>query len=93
MPTQAAFLAANGIAAVFITGTTGEFHALTCDERLALSDAWASAGAAHGLAVIAHVGGNALDDARPLARRAGTLGLAAISTLARRTSSRARWPT
>ena len=51
-----AFLAANGVRTVFISGTTGECHSLTCDERLALSDAWASAGPAHGLAVIAHVG-------------------------------------
>ena len=50
VPTQAAFLAANGIRTVFITGTTGECHSLTRPERLALYDAWASAGAAHGLA-------------------------------------------
>jgi N-acetylneuraminate lyase len=81
VPAQAAFLAANGIRTVFITGTTGEFHALTHPERLVLYDAWAAAGAAQGLAVIAHVGGNALDDARALARRAAALGIAAISTL------------
>ena len=39
------FLAANGIRTVFITGTTGECHALTRAERLALYEAWASAGA------------------------------------------------
>ena len=31
VPVQAAFLAANGIRTVFITGTTGECHSLTCD--------------------------------------------------------------
>ena len=46
-----------------------------------LYDAWAAAGAAHGLAVIAHVGGNSIDDARALARRAAALELSAISTL------------
>ena len=79
---QASFLAANGIQTVFITGTTGECHSLTCDERLALYDAWAQAGPAHGLAVIGHVGGNSIEDARRLARRARDLRFAAISTLA-----------
>ena len=64
VPVQAAFLAANGIRTVFITGTTGECHSLTCDERLALFDAWAAAGPAHGLSVIAHVGGNSIEDAK-----------------------------
>jgi N-acetylneuraminate lyase len=80
--TQAAFLAANGVGTVFISGTTGECHSMTCDERLALSEAWASAGPAHHLAVIAHVGSHAIEDARRLAREAGRLGLAGISTLA-----------
>ena len=82
VPTQAAFLAANGIRTVFITGSTGECHSLVCGERLALYDAWASAGPAQGLAVIAHVGGNSIEDARTLARRARDLGLSAISALA-----------
>lgn len=79
---QAAFLAANGIRTVFITGTTGECHSLTHAERLAMLDAWAEAGPAHGLSVIAHVGGNSLEDARALARRSARLGLAAVSALA-----------
>jgi N-acetylneuraminate lyase len=82
LPIQAAFLAANGVRTVFISGTTGECHSMTCDERLALSEAWAAAGPAHGLQVIAHVGSHAIEDARRLARSAGTLGLAGISTLA-----------
>jgi N-acetylneuraminate lyase len=80
--TQASFLAGNGVRTVFITGSTGECHSLTRDERLVLYDAWADAGRASGLAVIAHVGGNSLEDARTLARRAGTLELSAISALA-----------
>jgi N-acetylneuraminate lyase len=82
VPIQAAFLAQNGTRTVFITGSTGECHSLTCDERLVLYDAWAQAGAAHGLSVIGHVGGNSIEDARALARRARALGLAAISALA-----------
>jgi N-acetylneuraminate lyase len=79
---QAAFLAANGVRTVFITGSTGECHSLTCAERLALYDAWADAGQTHGIAVIGHVGGNSLDEARTLARRARTLGLSAVSSIA-----------
>jgi N-acetylneuraminate lyase len=82
VPIQAAFLATRGIKTVFITGTTGECHSLTCEERLALYDAWADAAPAHGIAVIAHVGGNSIEDARVLARRAGGLELAGISALA-----------
>ena len=82
VPTQAAFLAANGIRTVFITGSTGESHSLTCPERLALYDAWAAAAPAHGLSVIGHVGGNCVEDAKTLARRAEALGFTAISALA-----------
>jgi N-acetylneuraminate lyase len=78
---QASFLAANGIRTVFITGTTGECHSLTCDERLALYEAWADAAPGNGLAVIAHVGGNSIEDARRLARRARERQFAAISSL------------
>jgi len=82
VPMQAAFLAANGIRTVFITGSTGESHSLTCAERLALYDAWANAAPEHGLRVIAHVGSNCIEDAKTLARRAEKLGFAAISALA-----------
>ena len=78
---QASFLAANGIRSVFITGTTGECHSLTCDERLALYEAWADAAPAHGISVIGHVGGNSIEDARRLARRARDRHFAAISAL------------
>jgi N-acetylneuraminate lyase len=82
VPAQAAFLAANGIRTVFITGTTGECHSLTCDERLTLYEAWAPAARSHGLSVVAHVGGNSIEDARTLAHRAAALDFAAISALA-----------
>jgi N-acetylneuraminate lyase len=82
VPTQAAFLAANGIRTVFITGSTGESHSLTCAERLALYDAWAAAAPEHGLSVIGHVGSNCLEDSKTLARRAEQLGFTAISALA-----------
>ncbi|MCC6164090.1 MAG: dihydrodipicolinate synthase family protein [Acidobacteria bacterium] len=82
VPVQAAFLAARSIRTVFISGSTGECHSLTHAERLALYDAWADAGPAHGVTVIAHVGGNAIGDARVLARHAASLGLAATSAMA-----------
>jgi len=81
VPIQAAFLASNGIRTVFITGTTGECHSLTCNERLALYDAWADAAPPNSLAVIAHVGGNSIQDARALARHARARQFAAISSL------------
>jgi N-acetylneuraminate lyase len=82
VPIQASFLAANGIRTVFITGTTGESHSLTREERISLYKAWAAAGPAHGLTVIAHVGSNSIDDAKAFARRARELELAAIAALA-----------
>lgn len=82
VPTQAAFLAANGTKTVFITGSTGESHSVSRDEKLELYDAWAVAGKANNLSVIAHVGGNCIEDAKALARRAGKLGFKAISALA-----------
>ena len=72
--TQAAFLAANGIRTIFMTGSTGESHSLTTAEKLALYDAWGIAGKASGLKVIAHVGSNCVEDSKTLARRAGELG-------------------
>jgi N-acetylneuraminate lyase len=82
VPRQAAFLAANGTRTVFITGSTGESHSLTTAEKLALFEAWATAGPDNGLNVIAHVGGNSIEDAKLLARHAGKLGFSAISALA-----------
>ncbi len=82
VPAQASFFAANGVGTVFVTGSTGECHSLTCTERLALYDAWGAAGPAHGLAVIGHVGGNSVEDAKVLARRASQVGLSAVSAMA-----------
>jgi N-acetylneuraminate lyase len=80
--TQAAFLKANGIRTVFITGSTGESHSLTCREKLELYNAWSTAAQANGLAVIAHVGGNCIEDSKILAQHADKLGFKAVSALA-----------
>ena len=82
VPIQAHFLAANGIRTVFITGSTGESHSVTCEEKLSIYEQWAAAGADHGLAVISHVGGNCTEEAKTLARRAAELGFAGFSALA-----------
>lgn len=79
---QARFLAANGTRTVFITGSTGESHSVTTAEKLLIYNAWATASIDHGLEVIAHVGGNCIEDAKILARHAGTLDFKAISALA-----------
>lgn len=80
--TQAEFLTTNGIRTVFITGSTGESHSVSCAEKLELYDAWAEASLTTGLAVIAHVGGNCIGESKILARRAEELGFKAISALA-----------
>lgn len=82
VPMQAAFLAAGGTRTVFITGSTGESHSVTCAEKLAIYQAWAAAGPANGLRVIAHVGSNCIEDSKTLARGAESCGFAAISALA-----------
>jgi N-acetylneuraminate lyase len=79
---QAAFLKTNGIKTVFITGSTGESHSVTAAEKIQLYNAWGVAGKANGLSVIAHVGGNSIEDSKILARRAEDLGFTAISALA-----------
>lgn len=82
VPAQAEFLAAQGVKTVFITGSSGEGHSLTSSERCALYGAWATTARDSGVSVIAHVGGNSIEDAKALARRADELELFAISAVA-----------
>jgi len=79
---QAHHFLANGIAAVFIGGTTGEGHSLTLDERRALAGRWIEVARGTALRVVVHVGANCLEDARTLSAQAEQLGAAAISALA-----------
>jgi N-acetylneuraminate lyase len=81
VPVQAAHLGRNGIRTVFITGSTGEGHSLTRDERLAIFEAWAAAAPARGMTVVAHVGSNCLEDSKTFAAAAADLGLGAVSML------------
>ena len=82
VPAQARFLAANGIKTVFITGSTGESHSVSLEEKLAVHTAWANAAPGHGLRVIAHVGGNCIEDCKEMTRRARGHGFVAVSALA-----------
>ncbi|MDP7010734.1 MAG: dihydrodipicolinate synthase family protein [Verrucomicrobiota bacterium] len=79
---QAEHLARAGASGVFVTGTTGECHSLTTDERLKLFEAWGRVAHSNGLKFIAHVGHNNLPDARALVCAAAANGADAISAMA-----------
>ena len=79
---QAAHLAANGVRAAFVGGTTGESHSLTLLERKALAQRWAEVTRGGKLGLVVHVGSNCLSDARELAAQAEQLGALAISAVA-----------
>ena len=78
---QAEALAASGVRAAFVGGSTGEFQALTVLERADLVDRWVAAGHAAGLVVFAHVGGTQVEAGVELARRAAAAGADAIAAL------------
>jgi N-acetylneuraminate lyase len=82
VPAQAEHLAKCGASGAFVTGTTGESHSLTTEERLRMFDAWGRAAHRNGLKYIAHVGHNNLPDAQALVRSARDSGADAISAMA-----------
>ena len=82
VPAQAEHLAKGGASGAFVTGTTGESHSLTTEERLRMFDAWGQAAHRNGLKFIAHVGHNNLPDAQALVRSASDSGADAISAMA-----------
>jgi len=73
---------ADGVAAAFVAGTTGEFSSLTIPERMTLAARWLEASRGTKLRVVIHVGSNALRDSQELARHAEKSGAAAIATVA-----------
>ncbi|MBM3983253.1 MAG: N-acetylneuraminate lyase [Planctomycetes bacterium] len=79
---HADLLARDGVAGVFVGGTTGEFSSLTFEERLALAARWAAVVKGTALRLVVHVGANCLPDAKHLAAHAQTLGAAAIAAVA-----------
>jgi N-acetylneuraminate lyase len=81
VPAQAAHLQASGVRGAFVTGTTGEFAALSTDERRRIVEAWAEARPV-GFGLAAQVGGTDLGQATELAAHAEGLGLDFIASVA-----------
>jgi len=79
---QAEHLVRCGVSGAFVTGTTGECHSLTTEERLNLFKAWGQTDQRNGLKYIAHVGHNNLPDAQALVSSARDSGADAISAMA-----------
>ncbi|MFQ5809305.1 MAG: dihydrodipicolinate synthase family protein [Armatimonadota bacterium] len=78
---QAELLVANGVAGVFVCGTTGEGMSLTVQERLDIAARW-QAVAGEQLRVIVHVGHLCLPDSQTLAAHAQKIGAFGIGTIA-----------
>lgn len=78
--TQAEQLAANGVAAAFVCGTTGEGSSLTTAERMDVARRWCEAAGAT-LPVLVNVGHNCLGSSRELAAHAAASGAAAIASM------------
>lgn len=81
IPDMAVHLQKEGVAGVFICGTTGEGASLTVDERMLLAEQWV-ANAGDGLAVIVHAGHNSVYEARKLAEHAQSIQAHSIAALA-----------
>ena len=79
---HANLLARDGVAGVFVGGTTGEFSSLTQEERLALTARWAAVVKGTPVRLVVHVGANCLPDAKHLAAHANALGAEAIAAVA-----------
>jgi N-acetylneuraminate lyase len=73
-------LKANGVAGVFICGSTGEGVSLSLDEKKKVAKAWASCTSSHPeFKVMLFLGGTSIADCKELAIYARELGLYAIS--------------
>ena len=80
IPPYAEMLQANGVAGVFVNGTTGEGFSLTLSERRALAERWVQA-APNGFRVIIHVGHTCQAQSRALAAHAADIGAAAVGEI------------
>jgi N-acetylneuraminate lyase len=78
---QAELLVADGVAGVFVGGTTGEFSSLLLEERQALLQRWADVLKGTAVRLVAHVGANCLSESRALAAQAQSVGAAAVAML------------
>ncbi|MBQ7269863.1 MAG: dihydrodipicolinate synthase family protein [Bacteroidales bacterium] len=74
-------LVGQGIAGVFICGTTGEGFSMTPEERKTVAEAWVKASASR-LKVIVHAGHNCREEAAGLAAHAQDCGACAIASIA-----------
>jgi N-acetylneuraminate lyase len=72
-------LVANGVAGVFVAGTSGEGQSLSREERMALAEAWAKNPRRGKLELIIHVGHNSQSEAERLAAHAASIGADAIT--------------
>ena len=77
---QAAFLAAQGIKLVFITGSTGESAHMQLTERKENMAAWGEAAKKHSINFVVHTGGNSVYDGRELAEYAVKCGAVATAS-------------
>jgi len=80
IPPYAEMLQANGVAGVFVNGTTGEGFSLTLSERRALAERWVQA-APNGFRVIIHVGHTCQAESRALVVHAADIGAAAVGEI------------
>jgi N-acetylneuraminate lyase len=78
---QAHRMLADGLAGVFVCGTTGEGPSLTTAERMRVAERWAHAARSR-FRVLVHVGHNSLEDCRALAEHAQRIGAAGVGCLA-----------
>lgn len=79
---QAKQLIQDDVGTAFISGSTGESHSLTLEERRQMTKRWMEVTRGTNLRVVVHVGSNCLADARTLAAQANDLGAHAIAALA-----------
>jgi len=79
---QAEHFDRNGLAGVFVAGTTGESQSLTVQERLDLAGRWTEVCRSTDMTVIIQVGHNCIADACEMARHAQKTGADAVATLA-----------
>lgn len=83
IPSYHQLLKRNGVAGVFICGSTGEGPSMTLQEKKDLAQAWASANNGDDqFKVILFLGGTCLEEAKDLARHASRIGLNGISITA-----------
>ena len=78
---MASLLGRQGVAGVFVGGSTGESLSLTLQERLDLTRTWISS-APRGQKVLIHVGAGSIEDSKAIAAHAQQHGATAIASMA-----------